>query len=192
MQAQPGWYPDPSGADGERYFDGTDWTDRRAVTAVRKRRLWPWIVAGVLVLFFGLCGTAFVVGSHWGMWTDRVRAVRDGQLEFVLTDFSKAELQDSPRPAGEYVLASVTVIDTGTEAHSFSVQNQQLIDATGRKYPAMGMVAETAWKHEVTTVDVKPGTSLKVVLRFDGPKATKLEAVEFHDSPSSAGARFNL
>ena len=26
----PGWYPDPSGAPGQRYFDGTDWTERRA------------------------------------------------------------------------------------------------------------------------------------------------------------------
>ena len=24
-----GWYPDPSGAPGVRYFDGTDWTDQR-------------------------------------------------------------------------------------------------------------------------------------------------------------------
>jgi hypothetical protein len=23
-----GWYPDPSGASGERYFDGTDWTEQ--------------------------------------------------------------------------------------------------------------------------------------------------------------------
>ena len=26
----PGWYPDPSGAPGQRYFDGTDWTEHRA------------------------------------------------------------------------------------------------------------------------------------------------------------------
>ena len=25
-QAPPGWYPDPSGAPGQRYFDGTTWT----------------------------------------------------------------------------------------------------------------------------------------------------------------------
>jgi hypothetical protein len=23
----PGWYPDPSGAPGQRYFDGKDWTE---------------------------------------------------------------------------------------------------------------------------------------------------------------------
>lgn len=25
----PGWYPDPSGVPGERYFDGNDWGDER-------------------------------------------------------------------------------------------------------------------------------------------------------------------
>ncbi|SKS10692.1 Protein of uncharacterised function (DUF2510) [Mycobacteroides abscessus subsp. bolletii] len=26
QSAAPGWYPDPSGAPGQRYFDGTNWT----------------------------------------------------------------------------------------------------------------------------------------------------------------------
>jgi hypothetical protein len=29
-RAPPGWYPDPSGAPGQRYFDGRDWTEHRA------------------------------------------------------------------------------------------------------------------------------------------------------------------
>jgi hypothetical protein len=28
--AAPGWYSDPSGAPGARYFDGTQWTERRS------------------------------------------------------------------------------------------------------------------------------------------------------------------
>jgi len=31
MQAQAGWYPDPSGAPQQRFFDGQDWT--QAITA---------------------------------------------------------------------------------------------------------------------------------------------------------------
>jgi hypothetical protein len=84
------------------------------------------------------------------------------------------------------------VIDSGTEAQSFAVQNRKLIDAAGRDYPAMNMVAETSWKDETTTVDINPGATLKVVLRFDGPKSTKLEAVVLHGSTSSAGTRFNV
>ena len=26
----PGWYPDPSGAAGQRYFDGSRWSENRA------------------------------------------------------------------------------------------------------------------------------------------------------------------
>ena len=27
MTTPAGWYPDPSGQPGQRYFDGTNWTD---------------------------------------------------------------------------------------------------------------------------------------------------------------------
>lgn len=29
-QAAPGWYPDPTGAPSQRYFDGANWTDQHA------------------------------------------------------------------------------------------------------------------------------------------------------------------
>jgi hypothetical protein len=35
--AAPGWYPDPSGAPGQRYFDGTQWTDHRSDVPTRYR-----------------------------------------------------------------------------------------------------------------------------------------------------------
>lgn len=34
QQALPGWYPEPSGAPGLCYFDGTDWTAYHAAPAV--------------------------------------------------------------------------------------------------------------------------------------------------------------
>lgn len=30
MTTTPGWYPDPAGGSGQRYFDGTQWTDQFA------------------------------------------------------------------------------------------------------------------------------------------------------------------
>ncbi len=30
MTTPAGWYPDPSGQPGQRYFDGTNWTEHRA------------------------------------------------------------------------------------------------------------------------------------------------------------------
>jgi len=60
MTTPAGWYPDPSGAGGQRYFDGASWTDHQGVAPVRKRRVWPWIVAVVLLLLLGGCGTFLV------------------------------------------------------------------------------------------------------------------------------------
>jgi hypothetical protein len=39
----PGWYPDPSGAPGKRYFDGHDWTAYLADPAAAPRSpVAPW------------------------------------------------------------------------------------------------------------------------------------------------------
>lgn len=72
---QPGWYPDPSGAPGQRYFDGANWTDQRAaaqqtqpqyvyVAPPKKKPIWPWVLLAIFVvifLAFGAC-VAFVGG----------------------------------------------------------------------------------------------------------------------------------
>ena len=34
----PGWYNDPSGARGQRYFDGANWTEHRAATLSLEQR----------------------------------------------------------------------------------------------------------------------------------------------------------
>lgn len=53
----PGWYPDPSGIPGQRYFDGTTWTEQRAPAPIA-----PPVhpksaaVAGLLQFFLGFFG----------------------------------------------------------------------------------------------------------------------------------------
>ncbi|OBF17200.1 hypothetical protein A5725_24585 [Mycobacterium kubicae] len=51
-----------------RYWDGNQWTATPPPPALppRKRPVWPWIVLGVTVLFFGGCGTLLVVGAVAG------------------------------------------------------------------------------------------------------------------------------
>jgi Domain of unknown function (DUF4352)/Protein of unknown function (DUF2510) len=70
----PGWYPDPSGAPGTRYWDGKSWTITQprypvpALTpALRKRRVGPWIILiGVPMLFFGGCSALIFIGAAVG------------------------------------------------------------------------------------------------------------------------------
>jgi hypothetical protein len=118
--------------------------------------------------------------------------VSDGQFRFVVTDFSKASLQGDPPPMGQYVIAVVTVTNTGNEPRSFLVQNQKLIDVAGREYAGADMAADEL-HHQLTTVlKMNSGLSLTARMRFDVPKGTKMMAIELHESASSAGAKVSL
>lgn len=51
----PGWYPDPSGAPLQRFWDGNAWTSQTAAgyppVGQQPRPPWiPWIIAGVAVV----------------------------------------------------------------------------------------------------------------------------------------------
>ena len=64
----PGWYPDPSGAPTQRYFDGTQWTDQLAPFAAPVPQASPppksAAVAGLLQLFLGTFGLGrFYIGD---------------------------------------------------------------------------------------------------------------------------------
>jgi hypothetical protein len=62
----PGWYPDPSGAPGQRYFDGQQWTIA-APSPAAKSKAGLWIVLAIIavpVLFFGGCATLVAIGMH--------------------------------------------------------------------------------------------------------------------------------
>jgi hypothetical protein len=50
----PGWYPDPSRAPGQRYFDGNNRTDQRSAPQALPPK--SAIGAGLLQLFFGWFG----------------------------------------------------------------------------------------------------------------------------------------
>ena len=196
MTTPAGWYPDPSGSGGQRYFDGANWTNSQAVSPVRKRPLWPWIVAGVVVLLsFGGCGAVLMAGTHlssvstWvGLTAAKGEPVSDGQFRFVVTDFHKA-LPVDPPPRGEYVIAVVTVTNTGNEPQSLLAQNQKVIDVAGRKYAGADMAADELHYQLTPVLKMNSGLSLTVRMRFDVPKGTKLMAIELHESASSAGAK---
>lgn len=67
MGATPqGWYPDPAGGTGKRYWDGTAWSDG-VVPASKKRSTSTagWVVLiGSVVIFAGSCVTILLTGQH--------------------------------------------------------------------------------------------------------------------------------
>lgn len=56
QMAAPGWYPDPSGAPLQRYWDGMSWSGQTAAThsgpapAAPRRKWVPWAIAAVCAL----------------------------------------------------------------------------------------------------------------------------------------------
>lgn len=203
MTAPAGWYPDPSGAETERYFDGENWTDHRAVAPAKTRVLWPWIIAGVVLLFLGGCGaflvsersviTSMISGDRTSVFGqgDIGVPVDDGSLRFVVHSVNNAGLQSNPQPKGVYVIADVTVTNTGEEPRNFVARNQELINASGRAYAAMGMDVLSA-KEDTVTVVVNPGRVVELAMRFDVPKEPRVAAIVLHESATSAGARARL
>jgi TM2 domain-containing membrane protein YozV len=86
-QTPAGWYPDPSGAPGQRYFDGKEWTDNRAPAAAVGDNLSTKssAAAGLLQLFFGWFGLGrFYIGSIGIAVTQLVLGLIGIALMFVL------------------------------------------------------------------------------------------------------------
>jgi hypothetical protein len=141
MTTPAGWYPDPEQPGVKRYFDGQQWTQHRnappsAPQGSRLRGLLTLfgIVAAIVVL---LAGWNFITDKHGGLssLTDaRVgESVTDGKFQFTVSNVLDSTAT-TPRPRGRWVIATMDVVNTGREPQSFFVQNQKLIDTSGREY----------------------------------------------------------
>ena len=198
-----GWYPDPSGAPRQRYWDGVQWTGHApARPALSRTGLWIALsVIAVIALFFGGCTAMVMAGSKPHTATaDKFRGptgvrgapVHDGDFEFVVSDVSTpANWRGDPRPKGEWVIATMTVRNLDDESQEFIANNQKLIDSDGHIFAADAEAAVSMNKSSMV-VTMNPGGNITVKLPFDVPAGTLPKAVEVHDSVFSQGARIQL
>jgi hypothetical protein len=203
-----GWYPDPSGAAGQRYFDGLQWTEHRTTPHAAKSKAWIWALVGVAVLMFGGCSVLVSMISHVNSGDGHVpgtggqrtgssigSTVSDGKFQFRVTDVGPLPANwygPAPTARGQWIIATMTVSNTGNEPQSFSVQNQKLIDSAGREYAADTMASYAFNSNTTMVLDMNAGFTITVKVPFDVPPGTQAAAVEVHDSAFSGGARVTV
>ncbi|MFG1931860.1 DUF4352 domain-containing protein [Mycobacterium sp. NPDC048908] len=197
-----GWYPDPSGAPRQRYWDGQQWTGHApARPTLTAAGLWLALgVIAVVALLFAGCSAMIAAGSkpHAGTDTDRFRGltgvpgslVHDGDFEFVVTG-TPTDWRGAPRPRGEWLVATTTVRNIDDESQEFVINNQKLIDSDGHAYAA-DVAAAVAMNATSMVITVDPGANITVRLPFDVPEGTLPAAVELHDSVFSDGVQVRV
>ena len=212
MTTPAGWYPDPSGAPGQRYWDGRQWTAHSAPAApaippappkvpmTAKSKVLLGVVIAVVIGMVGLQAylqsdeeskadqpataqsSAGVIGSE----------VRDGKFAFVVDSVERqTNWYGEPKPRGQWVIASVSITNIGNEPQSFFVSNQKLIDSAGREYAADGTAA-IYMDQESMAIDLGPGLSLTVKIPFDVPPGATLSSLVLHDSAFSSGVTVSI
>lgn len=199
----PGWYPDPSGAPGTRYWDGQRWgvAQPNGTARPRKSLLWLWILLGVFAFVFVSCSAfVFVIGSsgsgggHHSTGTTVAvgQEARDGKFAFVVKNVRTSNQEGMSKPRGVFVIVTMDVTNIGDQAQSFFVQNQKLVDDEGRVYTVDTSAASWITKNESMIIDLNPGLAFTTQVPFDVPSGTKPAAIEVHDSAFSGGARAAL
>jgi hypothetical protein len=198
-----GWYPDPSGAPRQRYWDGRQWTGHAPERATLSRKgLWIAVsVIALIALFFGGCTAMIAAGSKsHAPTTDKFRgptgvvgsALHDGDLEFVVSEVSTAaNWRGDPRPKGQWIIATMTVRNLDDEPQEFAANNQRLLDSDGHVYAADTEAAVSMNKSSMV-ITMSPGESITMKLPFDVPAGTLPTAVELHESVFSEGARIQV
>lgn len=205
----PGWYPDPSGGPGQRYWDGQKWTEGPAPEKKSKKK---WLIGAgaAVVLLIAIANTsghdkqtvntsASVPSAPSAPAPAKPAAdasapagssVRDGKFEFQVLGAPERSEEKEGWPVqhakGEFYTLKIRVTNIGDRAQSFSASNQKLI-IDGKKYDATSSLSDNTW-----TSDINPGLGLEGTVTFDIPQGAVPEAIEFHDSMFSGGARVAL
>ncbi|MGB0972108.1 MAG: DUF4352 domain-containing protein [Mycobacterium sp.] len=195
-----GWYPDPSGVPGHRYFDGHQWTQHHQPPPGKGPKTKPivWVVVAVLVL--GAVGLGLAMerfketgevfpGTTVGM----NESASDGKFTFRVTKVSKAfGAVGFSEPRGQWVIVTVDVVNTGREEQSFMVSNQKLIGSNGAEYEADWVAGAAINDENALSLSLGPGFATTMKLPFDLPRGVSPDRIELHDSAFSGGVTVSL
>ena len=180
----------------------------------KKRKKWPWIVGGlVLVSILGCVGAFALLGVGASKVAEDLdqnqkgqnavagamnKAATDGKFQFTVTDMKCGLPSVGPddfgqKAQGEFCLVDVSIKNVGTTAEVFADSSQQALDAAGNTYSVDSGAAVYANEDSSTFLEqINPGNTVKGKLIFDVPLGTKLESVVLHESMFTRGVRVPL
>jgi Domain of unknown function (DUF4352) len=180
----------------------------------KKRKKWPWIVGGLVLLsILGCIGVFTLVIGGTGAALNEMdknqkgqnaaagvlgRPTVDGKFEFTvngmdcgLDKIGSSFLAEDAQ--GEFCVVSITVKNVADTAETFLDSSQQAVDGKGNTYSVnSGAAIPANGEHSVFLEQINPGNTVRGKLVFDVPEGTKLTAVVLHESSFTAGVKVPL
>jgi Domain of unknown function (DUF4352) len=180
--------------------------------APAKRRKWPWIVGGVVVVVaLGGAGTFALVApgaKPVAVTLDNSqksaparglgKTTTDGKFQFTVTGMQCGFPSVGPDGFGQKAQGQFCLIDTqikniGRTAEIFNDSSQKAYDAAGVEYSVDSGAAFFANQDYSTFLEqINPGNTVHGKLVFDVPLGTQLQSVVLHESLFTAGVKVPL
>ncbi|WP_240669965.1 DUF4352 domain-containing protein [Actinoplanes solisilvae] len=180
----------------------------------KKKRKWPWIVGGIVLLGIVGCIGVFTlfVGGAAKVATDLDNnnkgknavagemnsPATDGKFEFTVTSMKCGAKQVgsdllNAKAQGQFCQVSVTVKNIADSAETFDGSSQKAYDASEVEYSYDGTASLYVNDQNQTFLEqINPGNQVKGVLVYDVPAGTKLTSIVLHESAFTEGVRIPL
>lgn len=179
----------------------------------KKKPKWPWILGALLVLVVIIIAVSTSgsdstspSGSPGGTQSGGSEQaaglntpVRDGKFEFVVTGVEKglSSVGDNPylteQAQGQFVVVTITVMNTSDQPYGFTPSVQKLTDAQGRTFEPNTSAQIALGGSDIAVWDnINPGNTVTAKVVYDMPKDAVPTAIELHDSPFSGGVKVSL
>jgi hypothetical protein len=165
----------------------------------RKRR---WYLRKRLVIPLGLLAVIVLLANRDGSTPTPARgsqlgkAVRDGNLEFVVTQVRCGVAQIGSGLAkrtadGQYCLADMRVRNVKDSSRTLVPLVEKLVDTGGDKHSA-DLSALVIIRNQTLWEKIDPGEQVSGTMVFDIPRGLKARSLELHDGIASGGVTVRL